>query len=103
MAANSRSNSQKSPEVPLSYPIIESLVQSEDFSKVNTSVTGCYETLEKMLKNKTGGMSKQKKIRAALKAYDLTIDLLRQLLKTKYDLIRQKQEKTGGKVEAAKK
>ncbi len=77
----------------IGYPIIEKLIQTEDFSKVNESVSSCYDTLEKMLKNKTGGLKKQKGIRSALKAYDLTIDLIRELLKTKYELIRQNQQK----------
>lgn len=84
---------QKKSNTLLGYPIIEKLVQTEDFSKVNESVSGCYDTLEKMLKNKTGGLKRQKGIRSALKAYDLTIDLIRELLKTKYDLMRQNQQK----------
>jgi len=71
----------------LGYPLMESLIESEDFSKVNTSMSGCYDILERQLKQKSGGLSKQKKIRQALKAYDLTIDLIRFLLKTKYELI----------------
>lgn len=71
----------------LGYPFIEKLIESEDFAKINQSISQAYETLERMIKNKIGGLAKQKKVRAALKAYDLTIDLIRDLLKTKYDMM----------------
>ncbi|MBI4412426.1 MAG: hypothetical protein HY541_08085 [Deltaproteobacteria bacterium] len=83
-------------KVPLGYPTIEKLIETEDFSKVNQTVSACYDKLEKMLKGKSGGLSRQKGVRAALKAYDLTIDLLRDLLKIKYDIIKQKQAEAGG-------
>ncbi len=92
MAAASKSNHQGNPQKnpqKLGYPIIEKLIETEDFSKVNETVSACYDVLEKMLKSKSGGLKKQKAIRSALKAYDLTIDLIRELLKTKYELIRQ--------------
>ncbi len=76
----------------LGYPVIEKLIDTEDFSKVNQTVSACYDLLERMLKNKTGGLKKQKAIRASLKAYDLTIDLIRELLKTKYELVKKRQE-----------
>lgn len=89
---NTHSNASNKPkENPLGYPLIEKLIQTEDFSKINQTFSTSYDLLEKMLKTKSGGMAKQKKIRAALKAYDLTIDLVRELLKTKYELIRQRQ------------
>lgn len=71
----------------IGYPILEKLIDSEDFSKVNPSMTSCYAQLERMGKNKTGGLSRQKKIHQILKAFDLTVDLIRVLLKTKYEMI----------------
>lgn len=76
----------------IGYPIIEKLIETEDFSKVNQTVSACYDLLERMLKNKAGGLKKQKAIRAGLRAYDLTIDLIRELLKTKYELVKKRQE-----------
>ena len=87
-------------DTPLGYPIIEKLIETEDFSGVNQTVSACYDKLEKMLKAKSGGLKKQKNVRAALKAYDLTIDLIRELLKTKYNLAKKQQaeaKKTGGR------
>ena len=71
-------------EIPLGYPIMEKLLETEDFSKINKTMTASYETLERLLKGKSGGLQKQKKVRQALKAYDLTLDLLQELLKAKY-------------------
>ena len=71
----------------LGYPVIEKLIDTEDFAKVNQTISTSYDLLERMLKGKSGGLKKQKMIRQALKAYDLTIDLIRILLKTKYEMI----------------
>lgn len=77
------------------YPIIEKLIETEDFNKVNKTISASYDTLERMQKNKTGGLKRQKAVRQALKSYDLTIDLIRYLLKTKHEMIAQNQAHTG--------
>ena len=82
-------------KIPLGYPVIEKLIETENFSRVNQTVSACYDKLEKMLKGKSGGLSRQKAVGGALKAYDLTIDLLRDLLKIKYDIIKKKQAEAG--------
>lgn len=79
----------------LGYPLMEKLIETEGFEKINQTFSACYDTLERMLKNKTGGLGRQKLIRQALQAYDLTIDLIRELLKVKYQMIKDKQEKKG--------
>ncbi len=77
--------SKKSSTEKLGYPIMEGLIETEDFTKVNATMSACYDLLERQLKQK-GGLAKQKKIRQSLQAYDLTIDLIRFLLKMKYDM-----------------
>ena len=79
----------------IGYPVIEKLIETEDFKKVNKTISASYDALERMQKQKTGGLRKQKTIRQALKAYDLTIDLIRDLLKAKHEMI-QRQFKAGG-------
>lgn len=96
MASPNKSTQPKAPNPQLGYPILEKLIETEDFSIVNKSFTSCYDTLEKMLKAKSGGLKKQKAIREALKAYDLTVDLIRELLKTKYQIIKQKSAEKAG-------
>lgn len=78
------------------YPIIEKLIETEDFIKVNKTISASYDALERMQKQKSGGLKKQKTIRQALKAYDLTIDLIRDLLKTKHEMQRLQKEKKAG-------
>lgn len=90
----------QSPQRPqrrlLGYPIMEKLIETEDFAKVNKTMSVCYDTLERMLKAKSSGLQKKKHIRQALKAYDLTIDLIRDLLKIKYEIIQRAQKEAKG-------
>lgn len=96
----------QSPQRPqrrlLGYPIIEKLIETEDFNKVNKTMSACYDTLERMLKNKTAGLQKKKHIRQAIKAYDLTIDLIRDLLKIKYEIMQRAQKEAKGHKKAPK-
>lgn len=89
---------QNPPKSSPGYPIIEKLIETEDFTKVNKTISASYDSLERMQKHKSGGLKKQKTIRQALKAYDLTIDLIRDLLKTKHELLRRQK----GKIAAPK-
>ena len=65
---------------------MEKLIETEQFEKVNKSFAGCYGILERMLKNKAGGLKKQKEVRSAIQAYDLTVQLVKELLKFKQQL-----------------
>lgn len=85
MATTSKNN-EKAQKTQLGYPLLEKLIETEDFAKVSASFSASYGVLESMLKEKGQGLKKQKGVRAALKAYDLTVDLIRELLKTKYSM-----------------
>lgn len=87
----------------LGYPMMEKLLETEDFNRINESMSRGYEQLEKMLSQKTGGLGKQKNLRKALKAYDLTIALLRELLKKKYEMIEQNLETSPAAADPQKK
>lgn len=67
------------------FPEIEKLVESEDFSKINQSFTSAYDELEKLSKAK-GGLGKSRDAKKAMKAIERVMDLLRELLKLKYQL-----------------
>lgn len=67
------------------FPSIESLLESEDFSKVNQSFTEVHESLEKISRGR-GGMGKTAEARKAMKAIERVMDLLRDLLKLKYQM-----------------
>ena len=68
------------------FPEIEKLIESEDFTKINQSLTSVYEELEKASKTR-GGMGKSRDAKKAMKAIENVMDLLRELLKVKYRLI----------------
>lgn len=67
------------------FPEIERLVESEDFDRINKSFTAAYEELERLTKAK-GGMGKSRDAKKAMKAIERVMDLLRELLKVKYQI-----------------
>ncbi|MBX7149077.1 hypothetical protein K1X76_08315 [bacterium] len=88
-----KNQNQQSPQIPaMRYPAIEKLIETEAFEPVNRSFTTTYEMLERFLKDKSGGLKKQGQIRQALKAYDLTTDLIKELLKVKQELLKNQKD-----------
>lgn len=77
------------------YPRIEKLIETEKFDEVNASFAKAYEELEQIAKSKAG-MGKGKSAQKAMKAYELTMDLFKTLLKLKYQMI-EAEEKSQGK------
>jgi hypothetical protein len=68
------------------YPRIEKLVETEKFDEVNASFGKAYEELQQIAKAKSG-LGKGKAAKKALKAYELTMDLFKELLRLKYQMI----------------
>jgi len=68
------------------YPRIEKLIETEDFDAVNKSFGEAYEELAKVAKNKKG-LGQGKAAKKALKAIELTLDLFKELLKLKYQMM----------------
>lgn len=74
-------------EIPTTtYPRIEALLDTEDFEPVNKSFTAAYGELEKIARQKAG-LGKSKLAKKAMKAYQLVMDLLKELLKLKYQMM----------------
>ncbi len=67
------------------FPSIEALLECEDFSKVNKNFAEVHEALEKINRSR-GGLGKSTDVRKALKAIERVMDLLRELLKIKYQM-----------------
>src|SRR5262245_29476245 len=67
------------------FPEIEKLIESEDFDRINKSFTAAYEELERTSKAK-GGLGKSRDAKRAMKAIERVMDLLRELLKLKYQI-----------------
>jgi len=76
------------------FPEIEKLVESEDFDRINRSFTAAYEELERVGKS-SGGMGKSRDAKKAMKALERVMDLLRELLKVKYQIQNGGSEKVG--------
>ncbi len=67
------------------YPRIESLIDTEDFDSVNKSFAAAYGELEKVARQKAG-LGKAKQAKKAMRAYELVMELLKELLKLKYQM-----------------
>lgn len=76
----------------LGYPTIEKLLENENFDELTQSMKESYDLLERMLQEKSKGMKKQRDILKALKAFDLSSDLLRYLLKTKAEMLKEEKK-----------
>lgn len=68
------------------YPRIEKLIETEDFDQVNASFEAAYQELEEIAKAKSG-LGKGKSAKKAIRAYELTMELFKELLKLKYQMI----------------
>lgn len=77
-------------ESSLGYQMIERLLENEDFTALNKSFADAYQRLEKLMADREAGLKKQKDARKAMRAYELTTDLIKELLKVKYQLLKSK-------------
>ncbi|HCU23874.1 MAG TPA: hypothetical protein DF383_02560 [Deltaproteobacteria bacterium] len=68
------------------YPRIEKLIESEDFDAVNQSFAKSFDELAKIAKQKSG-LGKGKAAKRAMRSYELTMDLFKELLKLKYQML----------------
>jgi hypothetical protein len=74
------------------YPAIEKLIDTEDFDLINKNYGRAYEELEKFSKQK--GLGTASNAKKAMKALEKVMDLLKYLLKLKYQYMAA-QEKSG--------
>lgn len=87
-----QSTQQKTQRPSLGYPHIEELLEKEDFERLNKSFFDAYGRLEKIMKDRSVGLKKQKGAQRAMKAYELTTELLNELLKIKYQILKFREE-----------
>lgn len=80
----SKKTSPTNTEKRFGYPHIESLLDSENFEAVNKNFGEAYQKLTACINSKSTPIKTQKEARLAMKAYELTTDLLKELLKLKY-------------------
>lgn len=72
------------------YPAVEELLDAEQFDAVNKAFFDAYQQLSEIIKKKKG-LKSVKEAKAAQKAIDLVMEVLRELLAVKYTL-RQQQD-----------
>lgn len=90
-------NDQPAQTSPLpGYPLMEELIQTENFGEIKETMGNAYKLLEDMLENNTGGLNKQKQIKQVLNAYDLTFGMIKYLLDTKKDMIEKTENPSKG-------
>lgn len=82
---------EKRPVLETQYPEITKLLETEDFNGVNREFTRIYADLEKISKNK--GLKKSADARKGMRAIEKGMDLLRELLKRKYEIAAKMEEK----------
>lgn len=90
---NVRPRPQPAKESALGYPLIENLLETEKFDALNKSFADAYQRLETLMMDREAGLKKQKEARKAMRAYELTTDLIKELLKIKYQLLKAKEKK----------
>lgn len=84
---------QSEPSSVLGYPVMEQLLETEDFGAVNQSFAAAYDKLEKIMNDRSGGLKKQKEAEVAMHAYELTVELIRELLRVKQELAESQKKK----------
>ncbi len=94
--ADAKAQKQSFKDSGLGYPKIEELLETEDFGRLNKSFSEAYTKLETILKDKSAGLKKQKGAQSIMKAYELTTELMNELLKIKSEIIKMRKEAAGG-------
>ncbi len=86
MKAPSSSQKNAASNPSMGYPRIEQLIDTEDFESINKSFAMAYGNLEKIARQKAG-LGKSKQAKKAMKAYELVMELLKEMLKLKYQMV----------------
>lgn len=79
----------------LGYPKIEEILETENFDRLNKGFSEAYTKLENIMKDKTIGLKKQKAAQSAMQAYELTTELMNELLKIKYEIMKIRAQAAG--------
>lgn len=76
----------------IGYPAVEKLIETEDFKDINEAFEAAYEELIIIQKRKKG-LKTQRDSKRIMRALELTMELLRELLAIKYRIIEEKKAK----------
>ncbi|MBI2343176.1 MAG: hypothetical protein HYV02_02385 [Deltaproteobacteria bacterium] len=78
------------------YPAVEDLIDSENFDAINVAFEKAYSTLEQVARQR-GGLRTPKQAKKAMKAIEIVMELLKELLAIKYRLQSMVQASPAGK------
>lgn len=76
----------------IGYPAVERLIETEDFKDINEAFESAYEELI-IIKKRKKGLKTQRDSKRIMRALELTMELLRELLAIKYRIIEEKKAK----------
>ena len=79
----------------MGYPVVEKLIDTEDFGPINQAFENAYSELYAISKKKKG-FGIKKDVSRAMRALELTLDLFRELLAIKYKLQEEAEVKQKG-------
>jgi hypothetical protein len=74
----------------LGYPTIEELLETEDFTKLHDGYEGVKKQAEEIMGAPTQPARSKRRARLALEAYDRGLDLLKELLEIKEQMLKGK-------------
>lgn len=76
----------------LGYPHIEKLIEFEKFDDINKSFAEAYDKLEIIYNDAGSPLKKKKSAEKAMKSYELTTQLINELLVLKKELVKEKEK-----------
>lgn len=74
------------------YPAVEALIDSENFEPINQSFAKAYGALDDVVKKKKG-LKTVAEAKQAMRAIDRVVELFKELLSIKYEILREHGEK----------
>ena len=74
------------------YPAIEKLIDTENFDEINSAFETAYAELMEISRHKKG-MKSQRDSKKAMRALELTMEILRELLAIKYRILEESDKK----------
>jgi hypothetical protein len=79
---------QKGAATSLGYPTIEGLLESEDFKRIHDGYEGVKKQAEHIINSPMQSARNKKRARVAIDAYDRGLDLLKELLEIKEQMMK---------------
>ena len=79
---------QKSASTSLGYTMVEGLLETEDFNKIHDGYENIKKQAEEIVESPTQSARNKKRARVAVEAYERALDLLKELLEIKAQMLK---------------